>query len=228
MNVRELVNTEKLRHPTRSFTVRRAVSRVVRGNRLGYRSKQVSHKRYLDIGTSGNVNDTFISLDYEWHPSLDICWDVTKGIPIADASVDGVYSEHCIEHLDFRDGAALLAECRRVLRPGGTIRIIVPDVELYARRYVALLDGVSDEPMPLHEFDGVDGLYTPAMSVNRIFQEFGHRFIYDFATLQAMLERNGFVDVAKESFRTGRDPTMLQDAADHATESLYVEASKGE
>jgi len=215
-----------LRHPTSSWTVQRKLDRVVRGNRLGFKKDRIVGKEYLDIGCGLNVNDTFIGLDYLWHPGLDICCDVTKGIPLPDGSLKGVYTEHCIEHLELVDTYRLFAEFMRVLRPGGTVRIIVPDAEIYARGYIAVRDGTSDKPLPYHEHDVLDGFYTPVMSLNRIFNEWGHKFIYDFETLRAMLERRGFVDIVEESFRSGRDATMLLDSEEHIAESVYVEAGK--
>jgi predicted SAM-dependent methyltransferase len=220
------MDARKLRHPTDSWRVQRLLDRVLRGNRLGFKKHRVRAKEYLDIGCGLNVNETFIGLDYLWHPELDICCDVTKGIPLPDSSLKGIYTEHCIEHLELVDTYELFAEFIRVLRPGGTVRIIVPDAEIYARGYIAVRDGTSDKPLPYREHDGLDGIYTPVMSVNRIFKEWGHKFIYDFETLRAMLERRGFVDVVEESFRSGRDAIMLQDSDEHITESVYVEASK--
>jgi predicted SAM-dependent methyltransferase len=202
------------------------LSTFVRGNRLGFREDRVAHKEYLDIGCGKKVNETFVSLDYYWHPDLDVCHDATHGLPFADSSFKGVYSEHCIEHLELRQADVVFGEILRVLRPGGTLRIIVPDLELYARRYLALHDGQHSESLPYSELDAVDGLYTPAMSVSRIYKDWGHRFIYDFQTLEALLDRHGFADITRESYRSGRDATMLQDSAEHVKESLYVEASK--
>lgn len=54
--------------------------------------------------------------------------DATK-IPYADESVDEVYSSHCLEHIHHSQTADALMEWVRVLKPGGRIRIAVPDIE---------------------------------------------------------------------------------------------------
>jgi predicted SAM-dependent methyltransferase len=136
--------------------------------------------------------------------------DVTKGLPFPDGRFAGIFTEHCIEHLPLDAVHALFRECHRVLAPGGTIRIIVPDGELYLRRYLDLAQHQASPPIPYAEEDSFDGLYTPIMSVNRIFSGSGHRFIQDFETLQLLLTRNGFEDVTRESFGTGRDRTLLR------------------
>src|SRR5580658_7406908 len=46
-------------------------------------------------------------------------------IPCASGSVAAVYSSHMVEHLDRGDARAFLAEVRRVLSPGGVVRIAV-------------------------------------------------------------------------------------------------------
>jgi SAM-dependent methyltransferase len=61
-------------------------------------------------------------------------------LPLADGSADFVYSSHMLEHLPPSDVPAFLAECRRVLRPGGVVRIVVPDLEGIARQYLKELD----------------------------------------------------------------------------------------
>jgi hypothetical protein len=64
------------------------------------------------------------------------------------------------------------------------------------------------------------------MSVNRIFREHGHLFIYDFATLAQLLARRGFTAIRREQFRSGRDPQLLIDSEHRAHESLYLEAQR--
>jgi predicted SAM-dependent methyltransferase len=90
--------------------------------------------------------------------------DLTKGIPFPDKSVDVVYHSHILEHIDrniFRDGqdpsddraVAFVRECRRVLRPGGVLRIVVPDFEKLCRRYLDHLARCEIEPAEHGEHD---------------------------------------------------------------------------
>lgn len=58
--------------------------------------------------------------------------DVTEGwappIPAPDASADVVYADQVLEHMSGIDAARqFVAEARRVLRPGGTFFVVVPD-----------------------------------------------------------------------------------------------------
>src|SRR5262245_5010551 len=54
--------------------------------------------------------------------------DVTKPFPFENVVFDYIFSEHLIEHISWNDGAAMLRECHRVLKPGGIIRIATPDL----------------------------------------------------------------------------------------------------
>lgn len=63
--------------------------------------------------------------------------NVVRRIPHADESVDLVYSSHMLEHLDTFEARAFLTEVRRVLVPGGTLRLAVPDLRGLVQEYIA-------------------------------------------------------------------------------------------
>jgi predicted SAM-dependent methyltransferase len=178
------------------------------------------HGAYIDVGSGPNMHDDFYNIDYSWRPGLDLCWDITRGLPFTEEFVGGIFTEHCVEHITYSDFLKLAGEFHRVLISGSTVRIIVPDGELYARNYL------QKEAMPYGQDDMLSGIYTPFMSVNRIFYNHGHRFIYDFETLYAILARTGFRTIEKSAFRQGRDARLLIDTEGRAVESLYVEATK--
>lgn len=186
----------------------------------------VAAKDYLTVGCGRNIQDEFINLDYHWRPGIDLCWDVTKGLPLKDESLKGVFTEHCLEHLAFESIGFVLNEFRRVLKPGGTVRIIVPDGGLYLSRYAETVGGKPGTGIPYAEGDCREGVYSPILSVNRLFRESGHQCIYDFHLLELLLKKEGFVKIRRESFRAGRDAQLLIDSESRRAESLYVEASK--
>lgn len=66
-----------------------------------------------------------------------IAWaDVTRAIPEADHSVEVIYSSHMLEHLDKADALRFLQEARRVLVPGGIIRLAVPNIGYLVQEYL--------------------------------------------------------------------------------------------
>ena len=215
------------RRPITSYAkVRVLIAACLRNRRFQSATHRLRGKTYVDLGCGPNTRPGFINIDYQWNPGLDICWDLTRGIPLQDATVKGVFTEHCLEHFPLEGVEDILCECWRVLTPGGTIRIVVPDGELYLTRYVDKKRGQAAAPLPYAESDVYEGLYSPIMSVNRIFNGSGHQFIFDFDSLALLLARTGFVNITNERFRSGRDAQLLQDSESRAIESMYVEASK--
>src|SRR6185436_17770630 len=65
-----------------------------------------------------------------------IAWDLRYGIPFPDGVFDCVYHSHFLEHLPKNGAPAFLKECYRVLKPGGTIRVAVPNLSYWADRYL--------------------------------------------------------------------------------------------
>lgn len=66
--------------------------------------------------------------------------DAQDGLPFADATFRAVYHSHVLEHLHPDDARGLLRECHRILKPGGVLRVVVPNLEEIARCYLARLE----------------------------------------------------------------------------------------
>ncbi len=118
-------------------SARSMISNALRNRSYQARSERLAGRRYLDVGCGFHTNPGFINLNYDWNRGVDLCWDVSKGFPLEDATLDGIFTEHCLEHLPLSVTDDVLAEFRRMLRPGGTVRVIVPDGELYLSRYIS-------------------------------------------------------------------------------------------
>jgi predicted SAM-dependent methyltransferase len=119
----------------------------------------------VNLGCGANVRGGFANIDYDWRPGV-ICWDLVCGIPFSSESMKGVYTEHCLEHFSIERGYDVLKEIYRILMPSGRARIVVPDGELYLRKYI---DSAKYGRFPYQDSDGMGGIYTRMMSVNRIF-----------------------------------------------------------
>jgi len=197
------------------------ITPLARGKSWAIRKTRIKDKTLLNIGCGPNSKDNFINLNFEWTPGIDICWDITaERIPLASNSMEGIFTEHCLEHITFEQCFENLKEFHRLLKPGGTIRIVVPDAEVYFDLYQARKTNKSVQ-LPYGENEE-----TPVISINRIFRSHEHLFIYDFETMALLLQKAGFHGMKKESFGTGRDSRLLIDQASRAVESLYVEATK--
>lgn len=205
--------------------VQSCVSWFLRGRY--FQLSRIAECAYVNLGCGQNVRPDFLNIDYHWRPGV-VCWDLTKGIPSRTGSVRGIFTEHCLEHFPLQEGYALLEEMYRVLTPGGRVRIVVPDGEMYLKTYLGMH---SSRRFPYQEEDSFNGIYTRIMSVNRIFyvqrkDRYGHNFLYDFETLKVILEEVGFKNVDRMSFQSGIDRTLLVDTEERRVESLYVEACR--
>jgi predicted SAM-dependent methyltransferase len=177
-------------------------------------------QEYLNVGCGSNIQSGFINLDYCWQRGVDLCWDITKKIPLPDNSIKGIFCEHCLEHIPFDQCLNVLKNFRRVLKKEGRIRIVVPDAELYLDLYNKKKSGES----VLFPFQTIDDNKTSMMHVNQCFRDHGHQFAYDAETLSKLLEKAGFVDIERRSFMVGKDNTLLIDTESRSKESLYLEA----
>jgi SAM-dependent methyltransferase len=144
-------------------------------------------------------------------------------IPCASGSVAAVYSSHMIEHLDRGEARAFLAEVRRVLSPGGVVRIAAPDLSLLVRDYVARGDAdefVRSIHMGLDRPAGLRGWARWIVVGPR-----HHLWMYDGESLTRLLNGAGFNEAAimpPESTMIA-EPGQL-DLSERAAESVYVEA----
>jgi predicted SAM-dependent methyltransferase len=211
---------ERLRsdRPITSYTkVQAVVGGLLRNRWKG----GIARSEYLNIGCGTNTLKSFVNLDYSWRPGVDVCWDLSRPLPFEKSSKQGIYTEHCLEHLPREVCERVLAECHDILRPGGVLRVAVPDAELCLRAYLAIREGSATSfpylPEPCPD-------WTPMEEVNRIFRSHGHLYAYDFDTLRRLLCKAGFENIGQASFRQGRDPTLLVDSESRAAESMYVEA----
>ncbi len=226
------LRTIALRRPLTSYAkIQSLVGRLIRNRGFQLRRPRIRGCSYLDIGCGPNSHAGLINLDHLWHPRIDVCWDITRGLPFADASLRGVFSEHCLEHFSQPAALAILRETRRVLAPGGTLRLVVPDAELYLRAYNCHLAGDRSASFPFQSDEERHPLWSPLASVNRVFYQdreslFGHRHMYDFALLRLMLEHCGYAAVSRRRFGEGTDPRLLIDTLARECESLYVEAQR--
>jgi predicted SAM-dependent methyltransferase len=158
--------------------------------------------------------------------ALDIC----QPLPLADGSVDWVYAEHLVEHVSLGAGIGWLAEVRRILAPGGVLRLTTPDLATYVDGYRA-----GDPFFSRHRGRmRAAGLGPPmparrAFMFNQLFFLYGHRWLYDFDELRYALVSAGFAahDVRRCSFRDGLRPDVAElDRVLRNDESMYVEVVK--
>lgn len=105
--------------------------------------RSASKGRRLNLGCGRHFHASWVNVDLVACAPEVIEADLTKGVPFEADSFEAVYHSHVLEHMDQEAGRRFLTECLRVLAPGGTLRIAVPDLERIARDYVQALDEAS-------------------------------------------------------------------------------------
>ena len=166
-------------------------------------------------------------LEYiEFARKSNIHWaDASKHLPLPDNSVDILYSSHMLEHLARQKAQSFLREAKRVIKSGGIIRIVVPDLRLLVDDYMK--NGAADEFMAklLMNKD------MPSSLIEKLKYLFvgdrHHQWNYDADSLSNLLKISGFehTSVLKAGSTAISDPGSL-DLYERAEESLYIEANK--
>lgn len=169
----------------------------------------------LHLGSGGEHKDGWVNVDLVGDP-IDLAWNLAKGIPFEDGRVDAIFHEHLLEHIPMEDGYGFMQECFRVLRPGGVLRVGVPDAGMLCASYVG--DGRYLEE--LHP-----GRPTRLIAVQELFYWHRHTTMFDKETLGLVFRAAGFPDPVQKEF----GDSAVQPAPDterRRAESLYMEAIK--
>ncbi|MES2425762.1 MAG: methyltransferase domain-containing protein [Bacteroidota bacterium] len=101
---------------------------------------------YLNLGCGSHFNAQWVNVDFSKNGEGVIAHNLLKGIPFADNTFEVVYHSHVLEHFSKDDGVLFIKECYRVLKPGGILRIAVPDLEQIVNNYARLLMLGKKEP----------------------------------------------------------------------------------
>ena len=187
---------------------------------------------WINLGSGKHGKPGWVNVDIKGEDGVNCLYDCRKSLPFPDRSVAGIFCEHFLEHLDYTEEIPwFLTECHRVLKPGGVLRIIVPDLEKYLKAYC---QGGWDElsrvrPLNKDRRDSYfKNMYNTRMElVNVLFhQGCEHKFGYDHETLEFLLLRYGFSRVCHQEFGKSLLTELCLDLSARASESLYVEAVK--
>jgi predicted SAM-dependent methyltransferase len=146
--------------------------------------------------------------------------DVLKGLPFGEGTVDCIYSSHTFEHFTFAQSLFLAKECLRVLKPGGILRIVVPDLKQLVQDYLSDAD-----LMASHRF-------IERLSLSHTWQDLLHRGahhqqMFDGRSLLSMFRQAGFENAQVSNFCESRISNLAGlELAQRRHESIYVEACK--
>ena len=133
--------------------------------------------------------------------------NVAEGLPLPDASCAALYCSHVLEHLALDELHAALAESYRLLQPGGRFRLVVPDLEAEIERYRGD-DSAEAAPTLMARTElgwtsrprGITGVLREWLGNSR------HRWMWDYRSLAAELERTGFREIRRARLGDSEEP----------------------
>jgi len=138
--------------------------------------------------------------------------DITTGLPVPAGTVKALSASHVLEHLSYEDFKSALRQAHVLLARGG--RLIVPDLEDRARRYVAALDAGRVKAGGAFLRSCMLGAERrPKGPINLLRQMIGgsaHQWMWDHASMAAHLEAAGFVEVRRCDMGDPPDPAFPQ------------------
>ncbi len=154
----------------------------------------------------------------------DIRLDLRRGLPFSDCSAIYTFSEHLLEHLDVAlEVPFFLSECHRPLRPGGTMRVVVPD----AKRFVHAYSRNNLKWFGLVEPSRHWGSSGQGLAFNFLYHG-QHRSGWDYRTLALSRRPAGVSQIQRTEYRNGPIAELngVRDLAMRAAHSLCVNAGK--
>jgi SAM-dependent methyltransferase len=167
--------------------------------------------------------------------------DLTKSLPFPENIFSAVYASHILEHLYLADAQRLLSECMRVLKPRGTIRLVVPDLRFMVEDYLNTRNGKrlpgSDKASAADHLNERLGFRRPVPPGGNLLLKFyalskdfhSHKWMYDSDSLCRYMEVAGFEGVVEKGFRQSDIPGI--DEVEHEIrvlggEGICVEGKK--
>lgn len=158
--------------------------------------------------------------------------DARVKIPFPNESVDNIYCSHTLEHLSFQDADLVLKNFMKVLKPGGGVRIVVPNLRLKIEDYIKNKD--ADDFFfnlgLLHDHHINFGKIR--LFLRKVFSDTsGHRHMYDEDSLKKKLSNNFFENILilqpGETSLQNLGDLDLKERSESVNMSLYIEAKKG-
>ena len=167
---------------------------------LGSKIKQLVKKNKgsikLNLGCGTDYKEGWVNVDNNSDDNiekLDLNWDLRNPLPHKDNSVDFIFNEHFFEHLTVEEGQVCMKDFMRVLKPGGVMRIAMPDLEEAVAFY---MDKNWKQKAFIKNF-GLDFVETRAELLNMNFRNWGHKWLYDWEELERRLKQAGYTNIKR-------------------------------
>jgi SAM-dependent methyltransferase len=176
--------------------------------------------RRLNWGCGPDGVPGWLNSDVKSGPGIDLSADILDGLPLAADSIDYVVSIHALPELPYSSLLPALEELRRVLKPGGVLRLALPDllkgVDAYRRGYRDYF------LIPDEDMESLGG----KLVLQLVWYGYSRTpFVYEF--IEELLRRAGFAHVHESAYgQTGSPFEGITELDNRKDESLFVEAVK--
>jgi predicted SAM-dependent methyltransferase len=166
-----------------------------------------------------------------------IYMNLNKKWKYKNETVDIVYASHLFEHLTLKSAKLFLEEAFRTLKPGGVIRIVVPDLYKTVKKYIHEYENENTlDPteyimwaINMHR----EGQYGNVSFLKGIFLELQgyphqHKFMYDEKSLKHRLQNFGFIEILSQEYGNSKYIDSIKDVEGKSESylSIYIEAKK--
>lgn len=174
----------------------------------------------MNWGCGDTIVPGWINSDRKQKPGIDISCDIRDGLPMEDDSLDYIVSVHSMPEIPYPDLVPTLRELRRVIRPGGVLRLCLPDLD----KGIAAYQGGNKDYFLIPDEDARS--IGAKFIVQMLWYSYSRSlFTYDFT--EELLQKAEFKQVRRCAF--GQTFSGLEGVADldnREIESLFVEATK--
>lgn len=154
--------------------------------------------RKIQFGCGPNFLEGWLNTDIYKGSDHVVYLDITHEFALPSSSFHYMTSEHLIEHIGFEQGKAFLKECFRVLKNGGVIRIVTPNLETILNLYFNKTNANTQYIEHIISNFVPDAPYNhEVFTINNAFRNWGHQFLYDRSTLINLLSEVGFINICE-------------------------------
>jgi predicted SAM-dependent methyltransferase len=176
--------------------------------------------RRMNWGCGSWTEPGWINCDQKDGPGIDISCDIRDGLPLEDGALDYVVSIHALPEVPLPELVPVLEELRRVLRPGGTLRLALPDLD---RGIAAYQRGDRDYFLIPDE----DARSVGAKFITQMLWYGYSRTLFTRDFIAEQLERAGFAEITHCAYRrTASGHPGIVELDNREDESLFVEATR--
>lgn len=163
-------------------------------------------------------------IEGDWDPSITI-QNLNHPLRFASSSASAIYFSHTLEHLSEQKGRLILGECRRVLQPGGVLRVVVPNLATIVSKYLSGALVATDFLSALHVLYPEHPGAAKRLAL-KIFS-FPHKCMYDLRSLSKSLRDSGFTSVQeRKPFESAITNIWDVERRETTSEALIIEATR--